>query len=70
MLQYITTAIAVIALVLIGIFAVQNLGSVEFSFLGWSASVSKILVILGAYVLGMLTGGSFVHLVKGYFSRS
>ncbi len=70
MLQYITTAVAVIALLLIGIFAMQNLGSVDFRFLFWSASVSKILVILVTYVLGMLTGGSLLHLVKGYFSAS
>jgi uncharacterized integral membrane protein len=70
MLHYVTTAIALIALILISIFAVQNLAAVQVSFLAWSANVSKILVILGAYVLGMLTGGGLLHLVKGYFNRA
>ena len=70
MLQYITTAFAVVAVVIIGIFAVQNLGSVEVAFLFWSASVSKIVVILGTYLLGMLTGGGLLHLIKGYFQAS
>ncbi len=70
MLHYITTALAVIALIIIAVFAIQNLGPVEVSFLVWSASVSKIVVILGTYVLGMLTGGGLIHLIKGYFNAS
>lgn len=70
MLQYITTALAVIALVIIVVFAIQNLEPIEVSFLVWSTSVSKILVILGTYVLGMLTGGGLLHLIKGYFNAS
>ena len=70
MLQYITTALAIIAILIIGIFAIQNLGPVEVAFLFWSASVSKIVVILGTYVLGMLTGGGLLHLLKGYLNAS
>ncbi len=70
MLRYITTALAVIAIVIIGIFSIQNLEPVEVSFLVWSASVSKIVVILGTYVVDMLTGGGLLHLVKGYLKAS
>jgi putative membrane protein len=70
MTQYITTALAVIALLIIGIFAIQNLAIVEVSFLFWSASVSKIIVILGTYVLGMLTGGGLLYLIKGYINAA
>jgi uncharacterized integral membrane protein len=70
MLQYITAALAIMALVIIGIFAIQNLGAVEVSFLFWSANVSKIIIILATYLLGMLTGGSLWHLIRGYFSKS
>jgi len=70
MSQYVTTALAIIAIVIIGIFAIQNLGPVEVTFLLWSASLSKIIVILGTYVLGMLTGGGLLYLIKGYFSAT
>jgi len=43
------------------------LGPVEVSFLIWSTSVSKIIVILGTYVLGMLTGGGLLQVFRGYF---
>ena len=70
MLLYITTALAIVAILIVGIFAIQNLGPVEVSFLFWSASVSKIIVILGTYVLGMLTGGGLLHLIRGYLNVS
>ena len=70
MLQRITTALAIAAVVIIAIFAIQNLGAVEVTFLVWSASVSKIVIILGTYVLGMLTGGGLLHLIKGSLKRS
>jgi uncharacterized integral membrane protein len=70
MSHYILTAVAVIAILVIGIFAIQNLGPVDVSFLFWTASISKIIVILGTYVLGMLTGGGILHLIKGYFNAA
>ncbi len=70
MLNYVTTALAIIAIVMIAVFSIQNLGAVEVSFLVWSASVSKIIVILGSYVLGMLTGGGLLHFAKLYFGKS
>jgi uncharacterized integral membrane protein len=65
-MRYVSTAIAAIALIAIVIFAVQNLQVVEVDFLFWSLKLSKFLIILGAYVLGMLTGWAAVHLLKTY----
>jgi uncharacterized integral membrane protein len=70
MLKYVATGLAIFAFLIIGIFSLQNLGPVEVSFLFWSASVSKIVVIVGTYLLGMLTGGGLLHLIKGYFQTS
>ncbi|MCY2986008.1 MAG: hypothetical protein NTY15_20455 [Planctomycetota bacterium] len=70
MSQYITTALAIIAILIISIFAIQNLSPVEVTFLIWSASISKIIVIIGTYVLGMLTGGGLLFLIKGYFNAT
>ena len=66
MMKHLRSATAIIALVFIAIFAIQNLAAVDVSFLVWSASVSKIVVILGSYVLGMLTGWGMVDLFKKF----
>ena len=63
-MHYVTTALAVIALVATVIFAFQNLQVVEVDFLFWSLKLSKFLVILGTYVMGMLTGRGVIALVK------
>ncbi len=64
MMHYLTTALAAIALVAIVIFAAQNLQVVEVDFLFWSLKLSKFLIIIGAYVMGMFTGWGMVALVK------
>ena len=70
MMKYISSTLAIIALVLIAIFSIQNLSVVEVSFLTWSASVSKIVVILGSYLLGMLTGWGMVDLFKKFVKNT
>jgi uncharacterized integral membrane protein len=50
-------------------FSIQNFGAVEVSFLVWSVSLSKVILILGMYLLGMLTGWGVVELVKRYFAE-
>ena len=66
-MHYLTTALAFIAVVTIAIFAIQNLQVVEVDFLFWSMKLSKFLIILGSYLMGILTGLGIVVLVKRYF---
>ena len=66
-MHYVTGAVVVVLLIVIGIFSVQNLEAVEVSFLFWSLNISKVFLILGTYVLGMLTGGALVAAVKWFF---
>jgi uncharacterized integral membrane protein len=63
-MHYFTMALAAIALVAIAIFSVQNLEAVDISFLAWSMTISKCLVIIGAYLLGMISGWGLVGLFK------
>jgi uncharacterized integral membrane protein len=63
-MRYLTTGLAAIALLAIVIFSVQNLGGVEVSFLFWSTTISKCVVIIGAYLLGMVSGWGLVELLK------
>lgn len=68
-MHYITGALAAIALIAIAIFSLQNMEAVEVSFLVWSATISKFLVIIGAYLLGMITGWGLVELIRKSFQK-
>ena len=63
-MHYVTTTLAAIALIAVVIFSVQNLEAIDVSFLIWSISMSKVVVILGSYLLGMVTGWGLVSLIK------
>ncbi len=68
-MRYVTGAIAAVALLAIAIFAIQNLAAVEVSFLVWSISISKCVVILGAYLFGMVSGWGLMELIKHLFQK-
>jgi uncharacterized integral membrane protein len=68
-MRYISGALAIIALVAIVIFSIQNLQAIDVSFLIWSASISKVIVIICTYVLGMLTGWGLVELIKRFWAE-
>ena len=63
-MHYVTTTLAAIALIAVVVFSVQNLEAIDVSFLTWSISMSKVIVILGSYLLGMVTGWGLVSLIK------
>jgi putative membrane protein len=63
-MRYLTTGLAAIALLAIVVFSLQNLEGVEVSFLVWSMTISKCMVIIGAYLLGMVSGWGLVELLK------
>ncbi len=67
-MNYVTGALAVILLVVIGIFAFQNIGSVDVAFLFWSINIPKIFLILGFFLLGMIAGWGLLELLKRMFS--
>lgn len=69
-MRYIKAALAILVLALIVIFAVQNLEAINVSFLAWSMTVPKFLVIIGNYVLGMITGGWLFDFLKHLFKSS
>jgi uncharacterized integral membrane protein len=60
---------ATIALLAIAIFSIQNLEGVEISFLLWSMTISKCVVILGSYLLGMVSGWGLVELFKKFLAN-
>jgi uncharacterized integral membrane protein len=65
-MKYITGALAAVALLAIIIFSLQNLEAIDVSFLFWSTSISKVVVIIGTYALGMVSGWGVVELFKRF----
>ena len=62
--RYVKISVAVLLLVAMIVFAVQNIESVKVSFIVWSVNAPQVFVILGTYVLGMLTGWGLVEVLK------
>lgn len=55
--------VVVLLLCVVVIFAIQNLMTVTVSFLNWSATIPLAIVVIAAYVLGMVTGGGVLSLL-------
>jgi putative membrane protein len=66
-MHYVTSALAVLLLILVTIFAIQNFSAVDVALMFWSITVPKFVLILVVYVLGMLSGWGLVELLKAAF---
>jgi uncharacterized integral membrane protein len=63
----VTSAMTILLLLTVVTFSIQNRGPVDLSFLFWSTTIPKIFLILGTYLLGMLSGWGAVELLKRVF---
>ena len=63
-MKYVTGTLAVILFLIVVIFSIQNRESVDVWLLMWSISTPKVFLILGAYLLGMLSGWGAVEMLK------
>jgi putative membrane protein len=52
------------------LFALQNLQTITVSFLNWSVTLPTALVVMGAYILGMVSGGSVLAFLRWTLRRS
>ena len=48
------------------LFKFQNLSSVTLSFLSMNVTLPVSVMVIGVYVLGMVTGGALLSLVRGW----
>ncbi|WP_425397448.1 hypothetical protein [Aeoliella sp.] len=69
-MRYIKGAFAILALVAMITFAVQNLEVIDVKFLSWKMAVPKFLVIVMTYVLGMITGAWLFDFLKHLFQSN
>jgi uncharacterized integral membrane protein len=59
---YIALLVAFAAVVLI--FSIQNRETVTVTFLSWSTTLPRFVVVIGAYLLGMASGGSVAGFIR------
>jgi uncharacterized integral membrane protein len=63
-MRWIHIIIVVLFVAAIAVFALQNLGAVTMSFLGFSVRAPLAVMVAVVYVLGMVTGGSLFSLLR------
>lgn len=66
-MRYLKGSVTLLLLILITVFAVQNRAAVEISFFVWSVKAPQVFVIVGTYLLGMVTGWGLMGLLKRAF---
>ena len=69
-MRWLYLAVIILFVAAIVIFAIQNLQGVEVSFLRMSFRTPLAFLIVIVYVLGALTGGSLLALLRRSFERS
>jgi len=63
-------ALLVLLLGITVLFALQNLQTITVSFLSWSLTLPIALVVIGAYVLGMASGGGVLAFLRWTLRRA
>jgi uncharacterized integral membrane protein len=65
-MRYVYIGLVVVATAIVLLFKIQNLSAVTVSLLGMSVTMPTFLLVIGIYILGMLTGGSLLALLRGW----
>jgi putative membrane protein len=65
-MRFVYIALVVLLTAAVLLFKFQNLSSVTLSFLTMNVTLPVSLMVIGVYVLGMVTGGALLSLVRGW----
>jgi putative membrane protein len=63
-MRFISTVFLILFVVVVGIFCFQNMREVHVDYLQYSTDIGLPVVVLAAYVLGMLSGWSVVSFLR------
>lgn len=63
-MRYVYIALLVIFAAVVLLFSYQNRRTVTVSFLSWSTTLPQFVFVIGAYVLGMASGGSLAGFLR------
>ena len=67
-MRYVYMALIVAFTALVLLFKVQNFETATVSFFSLSFTLPVALLVIGIYVLGMLTGGALFALLRSWFA--
>jgi len=63
-MKYVYIALLVIFVAAVLVFSLQNRTTVTVSFLRWSTTLPRFVVVIGAYFLGMASGGTVMGFLR------
>ncbi|WP_018950390.1 lipopolysaccharide assembly protein LapA domain-containing protein [Thioalkalivibrio sp. ALMg11] len=63
-MRYLYTLLIIVFVAVVAIFAIQNLRLVTLNFLTLYVTLPLALLIVGIYLLGLISGGALVALLK------
>jgi uncharacterized integral membrane protein len=66
--RYVYIALIVVFTAIVLMFKVQNFDTATVSFFSFSITLPVALLLIGVYVLGMVTGGALLALLKSWIS--
>ncbi len=69
-MKYVYMILSGVLLALVLVFALQNMRLVQVLFLDMSLTMPLALLIIGVYLLGMLTGGFCLSMVRGWIRQT
>ncbi len=70
MMRYLYISLIVVLTTIILIFTFQNLDLVTLKFTSLSLTLPISLLVILTYILGMLTGGSLLMLIRNWLNRA
>ncbi len=68
-MRYVYLALLVLLAAVTALFALQNLQTVTITFFSWNLTLPVALVVAGAYILGMVSGGSVASFLRWSMHR-
>jgi uncharacterized integral membrane protein len=68
-MRFLQATILIVFLAAVAAFALQNNGSTRVAFLAWEFSAPLSLLIVGVYLLGMISGGAVLGFVQWSIRR-
>jgi lipopolysaccharide assembly protein A len=69
-MRFVYVGLIVVFTAIILLFKIQNLETATVSLFSMSVTLPVSILVIGVYVLGMVTGGCLFSLVRGWIARA
>ncbi len=69
-MRYVHIGLVVVVTAIVLLFKIENLTAVTVSLFGMSVTMPVFLLVIGIYVLGMLTGSSLLAFTRALVNRA